>query len=434
MPPRPKAAAMLARGIATTAMLAGVTAAAAAATIPAPGTTSTPTTPAPGVPAKVEPYRPPPTVTVDASALPTDAEAWPQVLALRDRAAPGSRERADLDWLISFARLAAVSDSPTGRRVTAARALRFNAFWYRGHRSPTDRVIARDPDGVLLTYRRGHGFIVNPVATMGRWRDLNIAWSAPQLADAIAPMMIIRRYAGRDWGALEYYDVPGKPDEVVPGVSAMGQGRAAALFAKAWRMTGDPQYARDAELALGGFQVPVDAGGVFNTVRIGKLSGAWYPERAYPGKNPWTGAALNGFMATIIGLHGSAQDLAATPRPVRPEPPADAASTTPAPTAPDPAALAQAGEASALAEDLARRGVNSLVTFLPFHDSGAWSYYGLLTPGHPWRTNLADLNYHCYHVYLLKNLNKMYPGRGFDRYQLRWQGYVWKRGARCPAR
>ena len=74
------------------------------------------------------------------------------------------------------------------------------------------------------------------------------------------------------------------------------------------------------------------------------------------------------------------------------------------------------------------------MTFLPFHDSGAWSYYGLLTPGHPWRTNLADLNYHCYHVYLLKNLNKMYPGRGFDRYQLRWQGYVWKRGARCPAR
>ena len=62
MPPRPKAAAMLARGIATTAMLAGVTAAAAAATIPAPGTTSTPTTPAPGVPAKVEPYRPPPTL------------------------------------------------------------------------------------------------------------------------------------------------------------------------------------------------------------------------------------------------------------------------------------------------------------------------------------------------------------------------------------
>jgi hypothetical protein len=398
-----------------------------------PGTTSTGTTPA--APAKVTPYRPPPTVTVGPESLPPESEALDRVIALRNRAAPASRERADLNWLIAFARLASVNDSPSGRRVTAARALRFNAFWYAGHRSPNDRVIARDPDGVLLTYRRGHGFIVNPVATMGRWRDLNIAWSAPQLADAIGPMMIIRRYAGREWGALEYYDVPGKPDQVVPGVSAMGQGRAAALFAKAWRMTGDPQYARNAELALGGFQVPVNAGGVFNIVRIGRLAGAWYPERAYPGKNPWTGSALNGFMATIIGLHGSALDLAAVPRTVRQEPSTDPSATTPSTSAaPDPAALALAAEASGMAESVAQRGVASLVTFLPAHDTGAWSYYGLLTPGRPWRTNLADLNYHCYHVHLLKSLSKMYPGRGFDRYQLRWQGYVWKRDARCPAR
>jgi hypothetical protein len=351
------------------------------------------------------------------------------VVALRNASAPGSRERADLQWLISFARLSFVSDSPNGRRVTATRALRFNAWWYRTHRSPQKRVIARDPDGVLLTYRHGHGFIVNPVATMGRWRDLNIAWSARQLADVIAPMMIIRRYAGRDWGALEYYDVPGQPDAVVPGVSAMGQGRAAALFARAWKSSGDPRYAQYAELALGGFQVPVDAGGVFNTVRIKKLSGVWYPERAYPGKNPWRGAALNGFMATIIGLHGSAKDLAATPRGSAQGTAAGASGQ-----APDAGALAQAAEASGLAEDLARRGVNSLVTFLPFHDTGAWSYYGLLTPGRPWRTYLADLNYHCYHVALLKALARSYPGRGFDTYELRWQGYVVKRGARCPAR
>ena len=383
----------------------------------------------PASPAKVTPYQPPPTLTVDEGMLPPASQAWGRVVALRNASAPGSRERADLQWLISFARLSFVSDSPNGRRVTATRALRFNAWWYRTHRSPQKRVIARDPDGVLLTYRHGHGFIVNPVATMGRWRDLNIAWSARQLADVIAPMMIIRRYAGRDWGALEYYDVPGQPDAVVPGVSAMGQGRAAALFARAWKSSGDPRYAQYAELALGGFQVPVDAGGVFNTVRIKKLSGVWYPERAYPGKNPWRGAALNGFMATIIGLHGSAKDLAATPR-------GSAQGTAAAPSgqAPDAGALAQAAEASGLAEDLARRGVNSLVTFLPFHDTGAWSYYGLLTPGRPWRTYLADLNYHCYHVALLKALARSYPGRGFDTYELRWQGYVVKRGARCPAR
>lgn len=430
MPPRPKALAVFARGLAVLALTATVATGAQGAP-----TATVPTATTPAAPAKVAPYRPPPTVVVGPESLPPESEALGRVIALRNQQAPTSRERTDLNWLIAFARLAAVSDSPTGRRATAARALRFNAFWYAGHRSPTDRVIARDPDGVLLTYRRGHGFIVNPVATMGRWRDLNIAWSAPQLADAIAPMLIIRRYAGHDWGALEYYDVPGKPDQVVPGVSAMGQGRAAALFAKAWRMTGDPRYARFAELALGGFQVPVNAGGVFNTVRIGRLSGAWYPERAYPGKNPWTGAALNGFMATIIGLHGSSLDLAAVPRTVTQDPSAGPASTSPTANAePDPDALSLAAEASRLAETVAQRGVSSLVTFLPFHDTGAWSYYGLLTPGHAWRTNLADLNYHCYHVSLLKSLNKMYPGRGFDRYQLRWQGYVWKRGARCPAR
>ena len=415
---------------------AGVLAAATAVSAPATPTGGTPpvaTVPA-TLPAKIAPYRPPPTVTVDSGLLPSDADAWPQLISLRDRAAQGSRERADLNWIISFGRLATVSDSPSGRRVTAARAIRFNAWWYAGHTSPNDRVIARDPDGVILTYRRGHGFIVNPVATMGRWRDLNIAWSAPQLADAIAPMLIVRRYAGFEWGALEYYDVPGKPDQVVPGVSAMGQGRAAALFAKAWRMTGDARYARSADLALGGFQVPVNSGGVFNTVTAGGRTGVWYPERAYPGKNPWMGAALNGFMATIIGLHGSARDLAATPRVASSTTPGDGASTSPAPTGPDAAALAQAAEASALAETVAGRGVNSLVAFLPLHDSGQWSYYGMLTPGHAWRTNLADLNYHCYHVYLLKSLEKLYPGRGFGAYQLKWQRYVWNRGARCPAR
>lgn len=428
MPPRPSPPAARRTAIAIAALLActgGVTATAFAQS----GTGTTPT-----VPEKIAPYRPPPTVTVDEGLLPDDSTAWRELLALRGRAAPGSRERKDLDWVVAFGRLSAVPDSPAGRRVTAARAIRLNAWWYRGHKSPTDRVIVRDPDGVLLTYRRGHGFIVNPVATMGRWRDLNIAWSAPQLADAIAPMMIIRKYAGRNWGALEYYDVPGKPDAVVPGVSAMGQGRAAALFARAWKMTGDPRYAQAAELALEGFRVPVDAGGVFNTVSHGGKSGAWYPERAYPGKNHWLGAALNGFMATLIGLRGSAEDLGATPRTPRPAAPADGTGTTPAPVAPDPAALASAAQASALARSLAGRGVDTLVKFLPLHDTGAWSYYGLLTPGRPWRTNLADLNYHCYHVYLLKSLERLYPGRGFGAYQLKWQGYVWKNNARCPAR
>lgn len=398
--------------------------------------TATGTTPA-RVPKVIKPYVPPPTVRVDAGQLPSPAAALDIVNRLRDRAAPDSRERADLTWLLNLVELSRAPGGPSGRRATADRALRMNAWWYSRRRAPDDRVIARDPDGVLLTYRRGHGFIVNPVATMGRWRDLNIAWTAPQLADDIAPMMTVRSYAGSYWGALEYYDVPGEPDAVEPGVSAMGQGRAAALFGRAWKMSGNPAYARAAILALNGFRVPVNMGGVANVVRYGGKSGPWYPERAYPGKNPWYGAALNGFMATLIGLRGSAGDLAAVPHVAAPADQGDGTGTTgTAGTtgAADPDAVAQAQAASALARTLADRGVETLIKFLPLHDSGEWSYYGMLTPGHAWRTNLADLNYHCYHVHLLRSLDTMYPGRGLGQYAARWQRDVDRRGARCPAR
>ena len=43
----------------------------------------------------------------------------------------------------------------------------------RGAASPAPPVLLRDEDGVLLTYRAGQGFVVNPVATTGRWRQLN---------------------------------------------------------------------------------------------------------------------------------------------------------------------------------------------------------------------------------------------------------------------
>lgn len=424
MPPTTRAWAATGLAIATAAVIAGPAAAQGTGT---PPTTSTPA----GVPKVIKPYHPPPTTSVGSAQLPSTQAALGIATRLRDAAAPGSRERTDLTWVLNLVKLSRVPGGPSGRKATADRALRMNAFWYSGHRSPNDRVIARDPDGVLLTYRRNHGFIVNPVATMGRWRDLNIAWTAPQLADAIAPMMTVRSYAGSYWGALEYYDVPGEPDAVEPGVSAMGQGRAAALFARAWKMSGNPAYARDAVLALNGFRVPVDMGGVSNIVRYGGKSGPWYPERAYPGKNPWYGAALNGFMATLIGLRGSAADLAATPHMATPT--GDATATTPA-EGPDPDALAQAQSASSLARSLADQGVNTLVKFLPLHDSGQWSYYGMLTPGHAWRTNLADLNYHCYHVNLLHSLDVLYPGRGLGQYAARWQRDVDRRGAKCPAR
>ena len=68
--------------------------------------------------------------------------------------------------------------------------------------------------------------------------------------------------------------------------------------------------------------------------------------------------ALNGFMVTLLNLRGAAALLDRVP-------------------GGDPVAATGA----ALARDLADRGAASLVRHLPDHDTGAWSYYGLLTRG-----------------------------------------------------
>lgn len=396
---------------------------------PAPTTTA----PLPGI----TPYEPPTTVVVDEADMPAAGRSWSILTSLRRRAAAGSQVRDDLDWVLEFARVAATPGAPDGRRATARRALRFNAWWYSDRSAPDSRVIGRDPDGILLTYRRGHGFMVNPVATIGRWRDLNDEWSPIALAQSLLGMIVARGYNGREWGALEYFDVPGDDRAVRPGTSGMAQARAAQLFSTAWAATRDPRYANAAARVLAAFTVPVDAGGVLASVKdpAGGPASPWYPERVYPGEDGWTGAALNGFMVSLIELRSAAASLAAPAEsPAQSAASDTAAATTPQPPAPPPASSGEAQSAALLARDLADQGVESLVRFLPLHDSGTWSYYGLQTPGRPWRSYLADLNYHCYHVVLLRSLDSLYPTRGLVRVADRWQGYVSARDATCPER
>lgn len=403
---------------------------------PAPGPDPTPApAPAPAPPDRtVTPYAPPPAIGIAAEALPPEGEAWARLLEARRSAPPGSQERADIDWLVSFARTAATPGRPEGRRATARRALRVNAWWFARRGSPGERVIARDPDGVILTYKRGHGFMVNPVATLGRWRGLNELWTPAQLADAVLPMLVERAHNGREWAALEYFDVPGQPDAVRPGVSGMAQARAAALFAKAHAATGDPRHLQAAERVLRSFAVPVDAGGVLAQVPdpTGGAGGPWYPERAYPGRPAWTGAALNGFMVTIIELRRAAASLDRAGSTESGSSPTGTSTIATGAAAPAPAP--DATDAARLARDLAARGERSLTRFLPLHDSGEWSFYGLLTPGKPWRSYLADLNYHCYHVSLLRTLARLYPANGHAGVADRWQGYVDAKGVTCPVR
>ena len=397
---------------------------------------------------------PPPAVRVPSGELPSGVDAARAILAARLREAPeGTRLHHDLVWVLELGRRFGpdAPGVPAGRGRTVARALRANAWWFARRGAPERRVLLRDPDGVILTYREGHGFAVNPVATTGRWQGLNDDVPPEALARTLLDLAVERTGGGRRFLAWEYYDVPDEPDAVRPGVSGMAQGRMAETLAHAWRRTGDPAFARADLGALTALEVPVDDGGALSRVSApdDPATSPWYVERAYPGADPWKGAALNGFMVTLLTLDGVARMLAAPPEVGAPDLPSaapaagggpDAEAGGPAPAAPaaqevpGAAIPPAAADAATLARDLADRGAATLRRFLPLHDTGSWSYYGMLTPGKPWRTDVADLNYHCYHVALLDRLAARWPGDGFGAVAARWAGYVARVGATCPDR
>ncbi len=367
-----------------------------------------------GPPAAVlaEPPAPPTGIAIPPEAALPGVDPAHRILASEYASSvPGSVENADLARSLALWRTYLAPDAPgapAGRRATIARAVRANAWWFASRGAPRGRVLLRDEDGIILTYRAGQGFIVNPVATTGRWRGLNDDVPAVRLAETLVTMGVERSARGRRFLAWEYYDREGDPEAIVPGTSGMAQARMALVFAHARAESGDRRFAQAALGALAAFTVDVDRGGVRSMVRLGpsQAPAPWYVERAYPGEDPWKGGALNGFMVTLLNLRGAAAIL-------------DRA--------------AGGGAAAGLARDLADRAALTLQRHLPDHDSGSWSYYGLLTPGRPWRTYLADLNYHCYHVRLLGQLAAAYPDMGFAETSDRWQGYVDAGGATCPA-
>ena len=334
---------------------------------------------------------------VPEAALPADADRARAMLQQSwDAAPPGSQARKDIKWLLRLDSLHLLRrGGPQGRRTTVARTMRLNAWWYSRNTAPNSRIIVRDHDGILSTYWEGRGLAVNPVATTGRWQDLNAGLTPEQLADSLLPFAVRRHAAGRSFTVWEYYDVPDRPSLVLPGASGMAQGRIAQLMARAYHRTGEGKYARAAAGALAAFNVPVSKGGVVS--RVGPSS-PWYVERAFPGGGRWKGAALNGFMVTLLNLEAAAPYLSSRPKP-RTRGPVEKRVRPRAPGA------ERAGEA---ARDIVALGEQTLARYLPLHDTGSWSLYGLSTPGWAWRTHLADAGYHCYHVELLKQLDS--PG------------------------
>jgi deazaflavin-dependent oxidoreductase (nitroreductase family) len=366
-----------------------------------------------------------PALVVPEGALPAGAGvARAQLSAALAEVPPRSRTAADIRYVLRLGRAHLRPGEPRGRRATVARTLRVNAWWFSRRRAPGSRVIVRDPDGLLSTYWGGRGFALNPVATTGRWQGLNADVATEDLAAALLPYGVARSSRDRRFLLWEYYDVPDRPGLIAPGASGMAQGRVVQLMARAYHITGEARFARAAGAAMRAFTVPVDRGGVASDVAPGRAVRPWYVERAYPRASPWRGAALNGFMVTLLNLERAAPFLSSRPRPL---------ATGPRDQRVRPRAPGARG-AGALARALARRGERTLIRYLPLHDTGSWSLYGLLTPGYGWREHLADTGYHCYHVRLLGGLAAQAPGMGFGAWTARWRGYARRAGVDCDRR
>ena len=216
--------------------------------------------------------------------------------------------------------------------------------------------------------------------------------------------------------------MPDVPGAIKPGASGMAQGRIAQLMARAYHRTGEVRFADAARGALASFRVPVNRGGVVSIVKApGVPSRPWFVERAYPGASPWKGAALNGFMVTVLNLDAAAPLLGSRPNPRT--------------TGPREQRIRPRARGTRLAAVLARRlaaeGERTLRRYLPLHDTGSWSLYGLLTPRYAWRTHVADTGYHCYHVRLLHQLAAQAPGYGFAIWAAKWQHYAVRAGITC---
>jgi hypothetical protein len=343
--------------------------------------------------------------------FPVDSKAAATALRSAAVRAPATGvTAADIRFVQRLAQRFAAARAP-GRQASIARIQRVNAWWYARRRAPDARVLVRDPQGLIYSYRRGHGFQLNPVGTAGRWQRMNAGFSSTQLAATMLEVGVVDVRGGRQIASWEYYDVPDEPGAIRPNVSGMAQARVAHLLSEAYRDSGDPRFAQAASDAIGSLGVGVDAGGTRSMVAypLGVPPEPWYVERAYPDANPWKGAALNGFMVAILELRGTETALRAAPG--------------------SPVAQGAADEARRLADE----GARTLDHYLPLHDSASWSYYGMLTAGRPWRSYLANATYHCYHVSLLRSLAAGYPEYRFASMGDTWAGYAARAGVTCPA-
>ncbi|MGC9365582.1 MAG: D-glucuronyl C5-epimerase family protein [bacterium] len=162
-----------------------------------------------------------------------------------------------------------------------------------------------------------------------------------------------------------------------PWISAMGQGRAVSVLTRAYQLTQDKLYLDMAHQALQPFFIDASQGGVQSEIVKGYI---WLEE--YPCSPP--SHVLNGFIISLMGLYDI---LVVDPR--------------------------------VKLKKLYDQLIQSLVHNLPRYDCGYWSYYNL----YKYR-DLANVDYHKYHILLLWKMYELTENKIFWEYSLKWERYL----------
>ncbi|XP_013140920.1 PREDICTED: D-glucuronyl C5-epimerase isoform X1 [Papilio polytes] len=178
---------------------------------------------------------------------------------------------------------------------------------------------------------------------------------------------------------------PGVPDLKPGWLSAMSQGHAISVLARAFHRSGRTRYLRAAQRALLPLAVDSRDGGV-KAMWMDKH--VWYEE--YPTTPPLF--VLNGFIYTLLGLY----DLH----------------------------IIEGENSISLAKKMFDDGMTSLKTLLPLFDTGSGSFYDLRHFTLGVSPNLARWDYHATHVNQLYLLAGLDPDPILIDTAKRWEGYM----------
>lgn len=163
-------------------------------------------------------------------------------------------------------------------------------------------------DGLpTVTYRAGLGVTgrqTNPV-TITQWGLSHYSRGDTAAGVRAADWLVTHQRGDGAWVySFDFYDPPADETMHAPWISALAQGQALSLLARAYRATGDRKYLTAGDRALLPFLKPLADGGVSRS-----WDGHPYFEE-YPTKRP--SFVLNGYLFTLIGLHDYAHQTGNT--------------------------------------------------------------------------------------------------------------------------